>query len=223
MANKLHSLKSMSDSSASAALAPAELPDTSSWEVSDTPALLLAAIKGDVEAFGGLYELYYEKVFRYCAYRVRLRTEAEDLTAEVFLKAWQAIPRYRMASAPFLAWLYRIAHNVLFNYRRKLNQLYEAADSGLDQFLVESILDENLSNNPLKSLIQQSQHRSLYQALTQLPVDQQNVLYFRFVEGLSHNDIAVILDKNASTVRGIQFRALEALASRLNKELFIEE
>jgi RNA polymerase sigma-70 factor (ECF subfamily) len=184
---------------------------------------LHAAVAGNVEAFGQLYRLHASQIYRYCAYRVANPTEAEDLTAEVFLKAWQAIGRYQIGAVPFSAWLYRIAHNQVVNHHQRFQRRTEAADADLDEFMVENITDPGEANDPLAYIIQNVKHEALRQALASLPEEPQQVLFFRFVEGWSHAQVAALLGKSEGTVRGIQYRALEALAKILDRGTFVGE
>lgn len=118
---------------------------------------LKAAVNGDMTAFGELYRLYSEPIFRYCSYRVTNEHDAEDLTAQVFLRAWQAIGRYQIGGAPFEAWLYRIAHNLVINYQQNRRLHLEMADAGLDDHFLESIEDsEKLTSNPFETAFKRS-------------------------------------------------------------------
>src|SRR3989304_7192784 len=83
----------------------------SSLQKADDTELIAGAAKGDREAFGALYERYVFKVFRHVYYLTSNLHTAEDLTAQTFLKALEAIHRYEMRGVPFLAWLLRIAYN----------------------------------------------------------------------------------------------------------------
>src|SRR5947208_8067743 len=74
---------------------------------------LVEAAQRDTARFGDVYERYFEIVYAFVARRVRNRTEAEDLTAEVFRKALQSLPRFKWTGAPFAAWLFRIASNMI--------------------------------------------------------------------------------------------------------------
>jgi RNA polymerase sigma-70 factor (ECF subfamily) len=80
--------------------------------------LITKAIAGDREAFGTLYERYLTIIYRYVFYRLGDEHDAEDLTEMVFVRAWEALGRYRTTEAPFSAWLYRIAHNLLIDQHR---------------------------------------------------------------------------------------------------------
>ncbi|MDO9349062.1 MAG: sigma-70 family RNA polymerase sigma factor, partial [Anaerolineales bacterium] len=82
--------------------------------------LLERAIQGDTEVFGDLYERYLAEIHRYVFYRVADRFEAEDLTETVFLKAWEALSRFKSSGVNFRAWLYRIENKTVeYYYRRR--------------------------------------------------------------------------------------------------------
>jgi RNA polymerase sigma-70 factor, ECF subfamily len=180
-----------------------------------------AAIGGDKKAFEQIYTLYAAPIYRYCAYRVATPTEAEDLTAEVFLRAWQAIGQFKLNTAPFLAWLYRIAHNLIINYHSKMQNQREAADASFDDSFLEKITAEDLDSNPLDNSIRKVQNATLKLAFNRLPEEQRQVIYWRFIEELSHAEIATLIGKNEGTVRGIQYRALQALGKLLDKGVFV--
>ena len=80
--------------------------------------LIERAITGDAESFGQLYDQYIDKVYRHLYYRVGNATEAEDLAAQVFLKAWKAMSRFKPMGRPFGVWLLSIAHNLLVDHYR---------------------------------------------------------------------------------------------------------
>ena len=165
--------------------------------------LALRAGKGDAAAFGALYDRYVEAVYRYVFYRVRNDADAEDLVSDVFMRALRAIPRYEPRVA-FLAWLYRIArHAVIDRARRSRTQIsFEdaLAHPGVDQVV-----------EPDASILALSDKEAVRGALAKLTPLQQEVIVLRFVEGYSTHEIADLVGKREGTVRGIQFRALEAL------------
>jgi RNA polymerase sigma-70 factor (ECF subfamily) len=164
--------------------------------------LVQQAVGGDGDAFTHLYDIYVERVYRHIAYRVRVVADVEDLTQEVFVRAWHAIRRYKTGQRPFLAWLYTIAHNLVIDYYRKkgrelLSPLEELPPrvSGQSDADTELFLDRDV----------------VRRMLAQLPEDQQKVLMFRFVEGLDHAEVAAALGKSQGAVRVIQLRALRRL------------
>jgi RNA polymerase sigma-70 factor (ECF subfamily) len=80
--------------------------------------LALRAAQRDSEAFAALYDAYVDKIYKYVFYKVGGQAEAEDLTAQVFLRAWEAIGEYEWREYPFSAWLFRIAHNLIVDHHR---------------------------------------------------------------------------------------------------------
>jgi RNA polymerase sigma-70 factor (ECF subfamily) len=165
--------------------------------------LVARAIKGDREAFGRLYEIYLDPIYRYLYYRVSIKEDAEDLTELVFLKAWENLEGYRPQGVGFRSWLYRIAHNALIDHyraRRDLDPLDERhaiqdARSDVEERLVA---DEEIDR--------------LARAIVKLEPDHQHVLVLRFIEGLKPGEVADILNQSEGAVRVVQHRALKALA-----------
>ena len=165
--------------------------------------LALRAGKGDAAAFGALYDRYVAAVYRYVYYRVRNDMDAEDLVSEVFMRALRAIPRYEPRVA-FLAWLYRIARNAVIDRSRRSRTQISFEDAlahpGVDQIV-----------EPDATILALSDKEAVRAALAKLTPLQQEVIVLRFVEGYSTLEIANLVGKREGTVRGIQFRALEAL------------
>jgi RNA polymerase sigma-70 factor, ECF subfamily len=165
--------------------------------------LALRAGKGDAAAFGALYDRYAEAVYRYVFYRVRNDADAEDLVSDVFMRALRAIPRYEPRVA-FLAWLYRIARNAVIDRARRSRTQISFEDAlahpGADHIV-----------EPDATILALSDKEAVRGALAKLTPLQQEVIVLRFVEGYSTLEIANLVGKREGTVRGIQFRALEAL------------
>jgi len=167
------------------------------------------ASRGDAAAIGELYRRYAPAVFRYLFYRLGDRQFAEDLTSEVFVRALEALPRYRVRGRPFSAWLYRIAGaRVADHYRQRRRHpvvplIWEPSARGADPGeAVESRLTAEL----------------LQRAIVRLTPLQQQVIVLRFLEGLSHREVAQIVGRSEGAVRVLQFRALKALRRLLAGE-----
>lgn len=171
--------------------------------------LVAKAIAGDREAFGDLYEHYLPAIYRYVFYRIGEVGEAEDLTETVFVKAWEAMERYRPTEAPFGAWLYRIAHNLIVDRHR--------AQKPVDP-LDERVVEARPEADPAAQAEAREAASALAQALRQLEPAQQEVLALRFVNGLSHAETATIMGRSAGAVRVLQHRALAAVRQWLKKK-----
>ncbi len=161
--------------------------------------LVLRAIERDQEAFADLYDRHVVRVYRHIYYLVNDAREAEDLTAQSFLKAWEAIDRYKERGAPFVAWLLRIAHNLTISFLRSKRDHSELDDGFVDQ---------KRRGNPEESLEQASDERSVRDAVLRLRDEQRQVIMLRFVEELDYTEVAAMIGKSVPAVRVIQHRAL---------------
>jgi RNA polymerase sigma-70 factor, ECF subfamily len=174
------------------------------------PSLVARAVRRDRDAFGQLYNLYFERVYRYARLKLGNPVEAEDVTAAVFLSAWRAIDQFRPKhDASFAGWLFRLAHNALVDRYRRMKPMV-SLDAGLDEALAEQEV-----TSPEAALEWQLTLAELHQALQQLTEEQREVVLLRFVEGLSAREVGDIMGKHEGTVRGMQFRAIEALRRAL--------
>jgi RNA polymerase sigma-70 factor, ECF subfamily len=161
--------------------------------------LVLSAIERDQAAFADLYDRHVVRVYRHIYYLVNDAREAEDLTAQTFLKAWEAIDRYKERGAPFVAWLLRIAHNLTISYLRSRREHSE---------LDEGFVDHKRDGNPEASLDQANDERSVRDAVLHLRDEQRQVIMLRFVEELDYTEVAAMIGKSVPAVRVIQHRAL---------------
>lgn len=172
--------------------------------------LIQRARQGDLAAVSELYNLHVDRIYQYVRYRIGDEQTAEDITAEVFLRAIESLASYNDQGAPFAAWLYRIAHARIIDFWRssKHRQTAPLDDPLLQDGLVET--DEAIEADIL-------QHRSLWFALQQLTDEQQSVIILKFVQGLGNAEIAQILGKTEGAIKALQRRALETLARLLNQ------
>lgn len=157
---------------------------------------------GEAEAFGWIYDQYIKKIYRFVYLKVSHRANAEDLTQQVFLNAWQNIGGYQSRGFPFSSWLYRIANNAVIDHYRT-NRHHLAIDS-----LPEDIFAEEAPNRRIE---QEAEIAEVKGAVRQLEPDQQSVIIMKFVEELSNKEIASALDKTEGAIRVIQHRALKKI------------
>jgi len=174
-------------------------------------ALAQRARDGDPQAFAALYDRYFELVYRYVYYRVREVEEAEDVTSEVFFRALRAMPRYEPRQ-PFLAWLYRIARNAVIDRARAARPRVSFEDALAHPDAGDHVVD------PDARILATDRRARLKTALGTLTAEQQEVVILRFVEGLSAEEVGKIMGKRPGTVRGLQFRALQALKKTITAE-----
>ena len=171
--------------------------------------LILNAQNGDAEAFGNLYETYLDTIYRYIYYRVQNHHDAEDLTEVVFLKAWQKIPDYVIGKTPFMAWVYRIAHNSVIDHYRTRKEIIPLSEQ-------PPIVDEKMSLE--EQILSKEEKQVLSKAITRLSPLHQHVLVLRFMSGLKPAEVAEVLDRTVGAVRVLQHRALKALHTLLTAE-----
>lgn len=174
----------------------------------EVESIVARATGGDTEAFGRLYDIYADRIYRHIYYRTSSLEDARDLTQEVFLKAWQGLPRYERTRAPFLAWLFTIAHNrVIDYYRTKKSHSY----------LDNQIVMEDIDKGPEKLVEVKFTQQEVRRAILQLPEEQQQVILMSFIEGLEYSEIAAALNKSEGNIRVIVHRALKKMREVLDK------
>jgi RNA polymerase sigma-70 factor, ECF subfamily len=161
--------------------------------------LVALAIGKDQGAFAALYDRHVVRIYRHIYYLVGDAREAEDLTAQTFLKAWEAIGRYKDRGAPLIAWLLRIAHNLTVSYLRSRRDHSELQDG---------YVDHKRSGNPEEVLEQSSDEKSVREAVMKLRNEQRQVIMLRFVEEMGYQEVAEVIGKSVPAVRVIQHRAL---------------
>jgi len=173
--------------------------------------LLKAAQQGDVEAFGRLYERHAAAIFRYVYAHLGSRPDAEDLTSEVFLRAWQSLPRYSQRGVPFRAYLFRVAHNALVDaYRRRRDDCRLSQEEDGDP--------ASEQDGPAEALSGKTERAELEDVLAELKEEYRTVLVLRFLSQLSPAETALVLQRSVGAVRVLQHRALEAARQRLVKK-----
>jgi RNA polymerase sigma-70 factor (ECF subfamily) len=176
----------------------------------DEETLILLAVKGDEEAFGALYTRHLDAIYRYIYFRVGDAAEAENLTGDVFYKAWEALSRYKAGRYPFSTWLYRIAHNLTIDHHRK-----KRAETLPD---VDYSSDFSTATTTEEIVEQWLDEQAVAAAIRQLDYEEQQVVVLRFIEGLSHQEVAAIIGKSNEASRVILHRALARLNRFMSKQ-----
>lgn len=170
--------------------------------------LIKRAVHGDRAAFGTLYERHLDAIFRYVYFRVGNSADAEDLTEDVFVSAWENLSTFKPEGQnSFLSWLYRIAHNrVIDHYRKRQPQSWTSEQLALEEAIIPSV--EEAAHISFDT-------RRLAKAISQLEETEQEVIILRFIEGLSHGEVANVIEKSEGASRVIQHRALLNLKTLL--------
>ena len=171
--------------------------------------LVRRAQQHDQDAFAQLYEEYFDKIYRYIAFKIGNKTEAEDMTQRVFLNAIKSISSFRWRGIPFSAWLFRIAHNQVVDYLRKKAK---HATTSLDEVLVSN------GNNPQLVAEQNLDIERLLLATKQLTQAQREVISLRFASELSIAQVARVMAKSQGAIKALQHSAIVALRKTLSVE-----
>ena len=166
------------------------------------------AQKGDREALEALYLLHFDRIYSYLHLSVGNRHDAEDLTTQTFLKMLEAINRFRWQSAPFSAWLFRIAHNLAMDHFRATRrwQPEEAVPEP------EDATETSAEDAAMESI----GRRSMLELIENLSHEQKQVLTLKFVFNFSNGEAAAILDKTEGAVKSLQHRALVSLQKQIS-------
>jgi RNA polymerase sigma-70 factor (ECF subfamily) len=175
----------------------------------DEARLILLTQRGDHAAFETLYVNHLAMIYRYVFFRVGDEREAEDLTEEVFVRAWESLAKYQSAGTRFASWLYRIAHNLTVDYHRRQMPM-SLSDPRLEQLPA--------ADNTERVADHDRTIAALVAAIRQLDDSEQAVVILRFVEGLSHQETAATIGKSLEASRVIQYRALAKLGKALEGE-----
>jgi RNA polymerase sigma-70 factor (ECF subfamily) len=163
--------------------------------------LVAAAKELRDDAWAEIYHRHAEQVYAYIFYRIGDRHTAEDLTADVFVRAIAGIPKYEWRGTPLLAWLYRIAHNVTADHRKAAAKRSTRESADVPEEIEERV-------NALQALDERNDMMHAIRALTD---DQQQVLILRFYGGLSNAQVADVVGKPETAVKALQARGLRSL------------
>lgn len=180
---------------------------TASHDQSEAIRLIERAAGGDVEAFGELYNIYLDRIYRYVFHQVKDRMTAEDITEEVFIKAWKAIDSCKGKEQTFLPWLYSIAHNhVIDVFRSKKKEMSLKAET------VAEVCDYRLEVET------KLEHQQLLDVIAHLPHNQRQVIILKFIEGLDNHEIGEVMHRNQGAIRVLQMRALATLRQKVDRD-----
>jgi RNA polymerase sigma-70 factor (ECF subfamily) len=169
--------------------------------------------KNDPESYAKLYDAYVEQIYRFVYFKVSSKEEAEDITSEVFLKAWHFVQEKKEITS-FRGLLYRIARNCIIDLYRKKSAKPEAY---LDDQL-EAGLEVGDKGKWFKDISTKLESEKILEALKKLKQEYQEVITLRYVDELEIEEIAEIIGKGKVTVRVTIHRALNKLQQILKKE-----
>ena len=163
--------------------------------------LIYRAQTSDRAAWDEIFQRNYHRVYVFVFARVGDQQAAEDITADVFVEAWQGIRRFTYRGVPLVSWLFQIAHNLLADFLRKRSRLR-----------TERLMEDGADlRDPRDEAQQVANWQSVASALKKLTLEQQQVLVSRFVEGLSLAETAALMGKRENAIKALEFRALKSV------------
>lgn len=180
---------------------------------------LVERAKTDGSAFGMLYDAYYLKILNYVLRRTANIEVAEDITAEVFIKALNSIKRFTWKGAPFSAWLYRIASNEIASYFRHKHTKNVSLDTMMEEYGFVPVSDEDIELAFIESQEEIERHKQfllVQQALIKLPPKYQEALSLKYFEKKTIAEIAIIMDKRPGTIKSLLSRGIDKLRKALS-------
>jgi RNA polymerase sigma-70 factor, ECF subfamily len=177
--------------------------------IADVRRLVGRAQQGDRDALEELYLLHFDRIYSYLHMSVGNRYDAEDLTTQTFVKMLESIGRFRWQSAPFSAWLFRIAHNLAMDHFRASRRWQPEEDvpepPGSEEASAEDQAMHVLGRQSMVELIEK------------FSPEQQQVLTLKFVFNFPNAEVATILGKTEGAIKSLQHRALVSLEKQLTR------
>jgi RNA polymerase sigma-70 factor (ECF subfamily) len=163
--------------------------------------------QGDRDALEELYLIHFDRIYSYLHVSVGNRHDAEDLTTQTFLKMLEKIGTFKWQSAPFSAWLFRIAHNLAMDHFRSRRRWQPE----------EEVPEPPGEEEPSAELeaMQTIGRESMLKLIDRLSPEQQQVLTLKFVFNLPNAEVAAILDKTEGAIKSLQHRALVSLQKQI--------
>jgi RNA polymerase sigma-70 factor (ECF subfamily) len=172
--------------------------------------LVEQAQQGNRQALEELYLIHFDRIYSYLHMSVGNKHDAEDLTTQTFLKMLESINRFRWQSAPFSAWLFRIAHNLAMDHFRARRRWQPE----------ENVPEPPGSEEPSAEFeaMQSIGRQSMMERIEKLSPEQQQVLTLKFVFNFANGDVATILEKTEGAIKSLQHRALASLQKQIAQD-----
>ena len=202
---------------------PAGSPDSDdSTEGADGDFQLVArAQQGDLCSYDVLVTRHRGKIFAMIRNMIHQEADAWDLSQEVFIKAWQALPKFE-AKAKFSTWLYRIAHNAVYDWtrKRKIESSGELNDELFDREKIDSasMTTPSGGESPDDTLSRSELRVKIETALGKLSEEHREVVVLKDVQGLSYKEIADVMECSIGTVMSRLYYARQKLQTMLKDE-----
>ena len=180
----------------------------------DLLSLVARAQEGDPEAFGALYDRYFDVVYRYVYYRVSNQSLTEDMVSETFLRALRRITSFTWQGRDFGAWLVTIARNLIADHFKSSRYKLELTTG--------EILDaDRATDGPEDEVLDSMTNMTLLEAVKMLGAEQQECIVLRFLQGFSVTETALAMGKTDGAIKALQYRAVQSLKKLLPAELVL--
>ena len=194
-------------------------------DVQDTPdddvRLVVRAQAGDMRSYDALVTRHRGRIFAMIRNLIHQEADAWDLSQEVFIKAWQALPRFE-AKARFSTWLYRIAHNVVYDWtrKRKIESVGEFNDEIFERNRIDpsAVTAPGGGEAPDEAMERGELRVKIEAALAKLSPEHREVVLLKDVQGLAYKDIAEVTGNSIGTVMSRLFYARQKLQTMLKNE-----
>ncbi|GLZ77446.1 hypothetical protein Afil01_22530 [Actinorhabdospora filicis] len=174
--------------------------------------LVRRAQGGDAQAFGKIYDKYFDIVFRYIYFRVSNKNLAEDLTSDTFLRALKRIGSFTWQGRDFGAWLVTIARNLMADHFKSGRNRLEVTTADV---LDADKADSTPEGDPEAAVVDKLTNATLLAAVKELNEDQQECIVLRFLHGFSVAETARAMGKNEGAIKALQYRAVRTLGRLL--------
>ena len=195
--------------------------DASIGDPEDDFRLVALAQQGDYNSYDALVIRHRGRIFAMIRNMIHQEADAWDLSQEVFIKAWKALPRFE-AKARFSTWLYRIAHNTVYDWarKRKVESAGELNDEIFERERIDSASTTTPSGgeSPDVSMARSELRIKIEAALGKLSVEHREVVVLKDVQGLSYKEIAETMDCSMGTVMSRLYYARQKLQVILKDE-----
>lgn len=184
--------------------------DPTSADPEDDFRLVALAQKGDMRSYDALVTRHRGRIFAMIRNMIHQEADAWDLSQEVFIKAWHALPKFE-AKARFSTWLYRIAHNVVYDWtrKRKIDSAGEFNDEIFEKNRIDpaAVAMPSGGESPSDSMSHGELRVKIEVALAKLSPEHREVVVLKDVQGLSYKEIADVMQSSLGTVMSRLFYA----------------
>ena len=168
--------------------------------------------QGEREAFGQVYDIYIERIYRFIYFKVSSRETAQDLTSECFLKVFEHLIERSEEMVNLRAFIYRVARNLVIDYYRSRDkQPVELNEARLQ-------VTDDLGEKTEEKFARAENMKKIAAALIKLKAEWQEAIILRYIEDYKLGEVSTIINKNPGAVRVMIHRALKALKREIDRE-----